>query len=285
MDFTLIIIFLQRIIELLALYLILANINGKDLKIAFAGLFVSSQRILYENIMVFLGYGVVTASVCYLFGVIGYTVILVSQPFAGLFFIKRTDLKLALLATISMAVFGGIVALFNVFITLHALPNFILTLLLVTLVVYRNYHHRMFVYLTTRKILLNIVCLVSFFFYIAPLLFDINVGNTVMVAVSLILLYTLTKYSVTKGMKKELSEKIELISNSSFDKVISMLESLADESSQSNMIQQFIINGKSPSKEFIEALTDALEVHVASNHIKTYDCKTTQRQIKISILL
>jgi len=279
-------IFLQRIMELLALYLILANINGKDLKEAFEDLFMTKQRILYENIILFFGYSLIISFLIREMGETGYFVVHAFQPFIGLFLIKSLEINKALLSTVLLGIFSSIIAIPNVFISLHTLINFGLLLLIVALVVYQNFLHKMFVYLESKKHPLNFIYSISLLIYIFPLVFTSNIERTFLIAIMLLGFYLLMRFFIKSEMKKELSKTIDLITGSSYDETISLLQELSSEYQiHPEVIKHFIINEKSPSAELIDALSNKLETFKNNHKIKTYDCNINRKQIKISIIL
>ena len=279
-------IFLQRMIELLALYLILANINGKSLKEAFEGLFRTNQRRLYENSILFLGYVLVITVVIQEMGDVGGTMIShVTQPFIGLLLVKTPEIKQAFLATTFSFIFAGIVAPFNVFISLHPLINFGLTLAVVTLMVQRNYLHKTYAYLINRKASLNLVCFISFLIYVAPLLVRIGTDRTALVATLLLTFFLLITFLVSRGIEQELSRTIDLITQSSYDEMLLLLQELSCQHEQSEVVQYFIIKEKSPSTKLIDILSKKLEEYKVAHLIRAYECRATKGQIKISIIL
>lgn len=280
-----IIILLQRIIEILALYLILANINGKNLKESFRDLFTNNQRILYENIVFFVGYSVAISNAIQWRGAMGYSLNLILLPLVGLFLIKDAKLSQAVLANISLAVISGFVMPLNFLISMHYLLNFSLVLFLIILIAHKNYIYKLYNYFSVRKVLINSIYLLAFVFYALPLIFNVQQfrGYEILFVLLFIVFYVIVKIWVNKAIGKEMFKTIELIDDYSYDQLIFFLKERSDYFNQTSFIQLFIMQEKNFSPCLITKVSEKLMDYKEQKIIRTYECRIVGEQIKISI--
>ena len=278
-------VLLQRTMELLAYYLILSNMNGKGLKESFRDLFTTNQRILYENIALFVGYILAMTFVIQDSRDFGHWLVYVIQPFIGLLLIKKADIKQAFLGGIGLLLMPIVPLLLNrlPFLHFHTLINFSLMLTLVFFFVHMNYYHKVYVYLTHEKFWLNLSGFISFLIYMLPLFFQ----SEQMVTFLPTLLYLLFAFLARKRIEKKWEKAIELISNGAFDDIVLLLKKLSDDYTEIELDKHFTLvnNNKRLSVKFVETLSTELEKCQASKVIRSYNCQFIKEQLKISIFL
>lgn len=274
-------ILLQRVMELLALYLILANMTGKDLKEAFEWLWTDKQRIFYENFVIFVGYVVVMTIIIGESWELGYLIAHVLSPFIGLLLVKRFDPREGIMAFVFLIFLAAIVTLPNLINLLPHLINFGTILMIVIWFVHRHFPYKAYRYLTSRKIWMNATFIVAFLIYFVPIFPS---EEYLMVAASLVFLFLL-KMRTKKGTEKELARIVDTINNCSYDELLSFLEEISHEHVHSERIYHFVIEDKKPLSEFIDTVSAKLESFKAEGQIRDGECRLIDEQIKITVLL
>jgi len=275
-------ILLERIMELLALYLILANMSGRNLKEAWRYLVRDKQRILYENIVLFIGYVLMMVFLVYWSRATGYFIVGLIQPFIALFLVRSWNIKMGLVGYIALIMIGVIIAAITAFM-LHPIVNFSLILFLAIGAVYRDYFYKVYHYLAKKRLWLNLVCMISFvILYVLPFPFDTHQLPFVGLFLFLLILFN---YLTNKGIEKALAKTIELIDNSSYEELLLFLEKSAYDYNRNELVECYVIREKVPFSRFIDALSQKLEMYKQVGIIEGYHCKVRNEQIKISIFL
>ena len=275
-------ILLQRIMELLALYLILANLNDKSLKEAFSCLITDKQRILSENVIVFISYVVISMAIVGEAEHFGYPVIHITQPFVALFLVKVFDIKQGLLGIFFLVVSAGsVVGIMNWFISIHVTLRFGLVLAMTVWVAHKNYFSKIYDFLISKKLWLYLTCFIAIAIYVLPLSSDLD--RLPFIVLLLMICLSLSALT-TRGREKELSKMVTSISNSSYDELLLLLEGWSHDHNQSDTLQHFIINDRMPSTQFITAITHKLEEYKHSGIIQDGECHFIEGQIKISMI-
>ena len=274
----------QRIMELLALYLILANITGKTLKDALAELFNSKQRILYENIGIFVGYTLGIVTIIFMLDGFGYMLNSAIMPLVILFFVKQAKLVQAVLASLILIAFTVIAVLPNLIINLNYLINFILILVLVMFAVQQNYLYRIHRFLARKKIVLNAVYAVSLLLY----LLSVTLNEYEMIDVTVVILLSITYGGITLianyARQKELEKRLDLIANSTYDELILFLKMQECYYKQSKISEYFAIDPKLLAPVMVTAIATKLREYQNVGLIKASECRIIDEQIKISII-
>jgi len=272
--------------ELLALYLILANINGKTLKEAFVDLFTSTQRFLTENLILFIGYPIAITAIIYQCDAMGHGFSLVMLPFVAMALVKKFKLNLAMLALVFLFIFSLPVATITLLIPLHRLINFSLILGIVVLVVAQNYPYRLHNFMAKGKIFINVVYMFSFLIYFLPVV--INPQEFLIVIIFLILLlisYAVIILSTKIRMRKELAVMLILVNNGSYEELLLFLKQQAHYYDYSEVSEYFVIDERLMPVALVDAISQKLTYYKTQNKIRAYACRAMERQIKISIVL
>jgi len=278
------IILLQRIMELLAFYFVLANMNGRNLKEALQGLVRDKQRILYENIVLFIGYVLVMTALIYQIGELGYLVVSLTQLFVGLALVKSWNIKQGLVGVSALLILAFFITIVDsLIVSLPHLVFFGSVLVLTIGASHQNYFYKMYGFLAKKKLWLNVICFVGFIiFYVSPFLFH---TYRLPVISLVLLLFWFLNILMTKGCEKELVKTIDFISKCSYEELLLFLKELSDDGSHSELMEYFIINDKLSSPKFMDALSLKLQTYKQTGIIKGYHCYVREEQIKISIFL
>jgi len=281
------VVLLQRIMELLALYLILANMNGRNLKEAFRGLWRNRQRIYYENMVVFIGYVVGMTVAISVARELAYLISHVLLPFIGLFLVKRPGIRQGLLSVVFMTLLAAVVILPNLIVPVPGVVNFGVLLVVVIWLVSQHYLYKGYAYLSNKKFWLNTVSFIAFIIYGFPFVFTAEELLFLSVVVILFLLGNLflLKGLAKKGIEKELAETVDLVSNSSYDGLLLFLEEISCEYTHSEFIHHFVIYNIKISPEFMDALSERLTSFEKDKLFRNYTCHMVSDQIKISVIL
>jgi len=82
------VVIIQRAIELLVYYLILANLYGKDLPAALTRLYTTKQKRLPANIGLLIAYPLLIAVIFYFHREYAYAIDHILRPFAAFFLLR-----------------------------------------------------------------------------------------------------------------------------------------------------------------------------------------------------
>ena len=277
------VIFLQRAIELLAFYLILANIDGRGLKESFTRLFVTRQKNLYANPFVLVGYLLV---VTFLISVVpvarnAYTIDHLLRPFVAHFLLRRAfNFKRVLLANIFSFAILMIVALLVSGFVLDVTTISLVTLLGIIIIAHRNYFRFMYIFISRKDWLVNTFCLVSLAAY------SLSIFTEFSIVLAIILLSLFLGLSVYLHCKNwlEVSVLIKQIQNITSDNMFQILREISIEHFDSDIIHQYMIPSNNINKitpEILMMLASQKEQKV----IKNYDYTVTKWQIKINVIV
>jgi len=280
----------QRTIELLAFYLILANVYGKDLKEAFVQLVFTKQKVLYGNIII---------SIIYLFSITfiiqllpvsahGYLIDQLLRPVIAFFLLRRAfSLKKALFTFLFSMGIGFAVSMLTFFfstgqIMIQGVLVFLLNLSVVIFMSDKNYFENIYVRLLKRKWLANSVSILSFVLYCLPFLIE-NLSISIFVifpTLTLLLFFLITVIFI----KKETTTKIEQLKNATPEEFLQRLEELSSEYFPSNLLRQYIIKNHNVM-DIVPSLSKELDTHKMLQTFRDYECIVTKRQIKINVIL
>jgi len=273
------IVLLQRTIELLAFYLILANIHGKDLKEALKRLFKIPQQTFYGNVVVLIFYPVVLALLFQILPTYMYLIDHLLRPFVAHFLLRRVfQLNKALISFLILMVVGFIFGIFAFIFSLDATFVFLWFLSSVMFMAHQNYFEGLYVRLVKRKRLLNVVTLLSFAFFLSPLFVE---GFPVLFPLMLSLLLIL---GTIVYIKKELSYTIKRIRQATSDDFFIILKDLSSEYEEFDYCSWYIIRNQNVL-ELAPILSKKLDFQCLRGTIENYECITSKRQIKINVLL
>jgi len=288
MDFELTLaIFFGRAIELLAFYLILANINGRSLKESFVELVVTKQKNLYGNVVVLVAYPLVITFVVQIMREhgwqdSGYLLDLLLRPFVAYFLLRLIfNVKKASLAYLFVMgigfIAGGISLVFNLDENfLHGVLVFLSALAIVSFMSSRHLFENLYVRLVTKRQLLNVVVAVSLVAYILPFLIE---APTI-----LFLLFPVLFLIVVIHLKKETTSIIEKIKNAGNDNLFQVLKDISTKHEQTAFNHQYTIENQNIN-EIAQPLSKRLDFHKRRGTFKDYEYIVTKRQIKINVLI
>jgi len=274
----------QKAIELLAFYLVLANLTGKGLKLGFRRLYAGKQWYYYENIALFFAYLAVITVLRLQFGHMAELVSYASIPFISLILAKSSDFKKAFLANAFTFVAVAIVALIYLFlISIHPLINSSLVLVIVMLAVWQMYFYKTYKYLAKRKMLLNLVTLVAIIFYFFILLSGLH-QHLFLLIVSLFSFYVSVKLLTNKGIEKERLKTMDFISNATYGELLLFLRELANTHRKTDHIEHLIMEDQLLDPRLVEALSSRLKQFKKEQVIGDGACQIINGNIQVSIV-
>ena len=278
MNFSLIIM-LQRTIELLAFYLILANIDGKNLKESFIRLFITKQKTLYGNMVLLVIYPLAMMLLVGMTRDNGYLIDQVFRLFVAFFLLRRVfDLRKALLAHLFTMIIGLIVSMVALIFSLDGLFAFLWILSIIMFMSHQNYFEDVYVHLLKRNWLLNTLSILSFVTYMLPFFFErLPLFTLVMVITFPALAIIIQIY-----FHKEKISIIDRIKEATDDEFFPMLKDLSSEHTEERIMHQYIIKNQN-ILEVAPLLLKRLDIHKMLGMIKDYECIIAKRQIKINI--
>ena len=283
MNFSLTIL-LQRTIELLAFYLILANIDGKSLKDSFVRLVVSKQRgLLYGNVVVLVVYPLVVMLMIENMPSSnhGYVIDTFLRPFIAYFLLRRAfNFKNALLVGVLSSASVLIVVMLNLLISLDVMAMYLLSLVIITGISYQKYFKLIYVYLSKKNWLLNSICFVSIMLYGVSsfISFSIFFGTLQF------LLFLIVSIYLHHRNNLDLSTTIDLLENATADNLFQILTLLSSEHTESEVVNQYTIDGNNVN-QIAPTVSKVLESQREMGTIRNYECTTTEWQIKINVIL
>lgn len=278
-------VLLQRAIELLAFYLILANISGMELKESFFRLFRNKQKIFYANWILMVVYPVGIAWLCELWSYPhAHFIDQLLRPFVAYFLLRLTfNLKRALLTyimSLGVAIIIGIIAfIFALYSNhLHGVLFFLLTLSTITFMADRNDFRKIYTRLFRKKWVLNAICTLSFVSYlfymfsgIFPFEFSTIISLCLFVAAAI-------------RLKRETRLIIEQIKNTTSGELLLNLKDLSERVVENEVAHQYIIKNQN-HLVIGPPLAKKLEFHKRMGTFTDYECIITKKQIKINVIL
>jgi len=277
-------IFLERSIELLAFYLILANINGKDVKTAFTELVVTKQKILLGNIVLLVAYPLgMSLLIQFLrrdeFNMFGLLVNLLLSPFVVYFLLRlRFNLKKFLLTNILSFVIAIVCGMIILISAANPFFAFILTFATITLLTTKNYFEHIYLRLIRKQWLLNLVLTISLLVYFMP--FFIEGYSIIFVLFLSSGLIWIIFFQIHKAGKIIIGR----LKNATTSDFLFILSELATEHQQSEIMHQYII--KTPFLlEITSPLIKALKLQKMVGAINDYEFTINKQQIKINVIL
>jgi len=280
-------VLLERIMELLALYLILANMNGWGLKESFKWLWRTKQQVLYGNIVVFIGYVVGITILVEVDWETGYLIAHVSNLLIGLYLVRRSDIREGLIASTFLVLLAALIGLPTLFVPLYSTISFALILLGVVLLVHKNYLYTLFDYMFNKKALLNFIFVISFVLFVLPLFADLENGLflSLMVACFLVANLLWLRVITKSGIKKELAQTVNWIAQSSYDELLLFLQDLSHRHHHMEHIYHFEIYKRKISPELSEAIKNRLGIFEKDQVFRNYACQELKSIVTISIVL
>jgi len=275
---------LQRVIELLAFYLILSDMDDNDLKESLTRLVVTKQRNLYGNVVLLIMYPLaMTFFISYVITIPsnGYLIDTILRPFVAYFLLRRVfDIRKALVAhTLSFVIMLPVSAL-NLLIPLNVTVSFIVILIFIASMLSQNYFKLIYLYLSKQEWLLNIACFISLMIYAILLL----AGFSVTMAIILLVLFLLSSLYLHNRNRLKTSEIIHRIDQATSDNLFSVLTKLSHDHLESEVILQYTIENNNSNK-IVPVLSNKLEIHKESGTIRNYECLANRWQIKINVIL
>ena len=277
-------ILLQRIIELLAFYLILANIDGNNLKESFVRLVKTKQRsFLYGNVIVSVVYlSAVTVLILTMpVSSDAYLIDHVIRPFVAFFLLRRAfSLQKALLSNVFVTITAVTVALLAFVASFTTIVVFLVILIIIMLAAYLNYFSNAYTYLSKKKWLSNMILILSAVIYLSIFIVEFSIIIGVFVAT----LFLLITFYFDHKNRRAVSITIDQLKNATTNNFIQVLQGLASEYKQANVLHQYIIETDN-IKKFVPALLVELEKHKKLGTLKDYECITKEGQIKINAVL
>jgi len=276
-------ILLQRTIELLAFYLILANINGRDLRESFLELVITKQGVLYGNILLLIGYPLAMTFIIRMVPSYGYSIDLIFYPLVAHLLLRLTfklnKMFLSYLLSMGIGFIIGIAAFaFSLHQTpLHGIFVFLWILFVVIFMASQNYFEKIYMHLLKKAWLLNALLTISFVMYLTFLF--IRNFSIIFPILSLILLFGTIVY-----FKKEMTIIIGRLRNASSNDFLQILKDLSSEHTESEIIHQYIIKNYSLMR-IVPSLLRELDTHKRLGTIKDYECIFKKSQIKINVIL
>jgi len=283
MNFNLITVF-QRVIELLAFYLILANIDGKGLKESFIRLFATKQKNLYGNVVVLIAYPFAMAFLIYALptGAYGYAIDVLLRPFVAYFLLRRTfNFKIALLANILSFVCVLPISIVNLLVSLNLTFIYLVGFVVISVMSYQDYFKGIYVYVVKKRWLFNTIFILSFGLYIIILLGSFSF----VLGVSLLSLFLIISVYLHNRNRLKVSKTINLLQSATAENLFQILKELSAEYVESDVINQYTIQD-SNINQIAPKLLEILEAQKRQGTIRNYQCVTLSKwQIKVSIIL
>jgi len=274
--------FFQRAIELLAFYLILANIDGRGLRESFARLIVTKQKNLYANPFVFVVYMLGIMILIYALPEArhGYTIDHLLRPFVAYFLLRRAfNFKRVLMASVFSFAITLPISMFYLLAPLDVTILYLVTLLVVIGIVARNYFKSIYVYLANKDWLLNALCLLSVVFYSISVLAEFSI---ILGTILLLLFFGVNIYLHGRNWL-EVSALIGRVEGITSDNMLQVLSEISSEHFDHGVIQQYAIPSNSINK-ITPAILNMLENQKEQKFIKNYDYTVTKWQIKINVI-
>lgn len=275
-------ILIQRVIELLAFYLILANIDGNSLKESVTRLFATKQKILYANMVLLVVYPIAITFVIQALPDYGYLIDLLFYPFVAFFLLRR---RLSLKQLLVSMIFSFVTATVSAALTLAFSNNpvvaFLFTLVVVATICYLNYFEVFYAYLLKKKKILYAVCLVSFIFYIAP--FFIGILPIGLLFLLLILWSVVTIY-YKRDDRMELLAISKRLENARSNDLFEILQDISSDHKQSDVVHEYIIQNHN-IEQITLSVSKKLDLHKRFGTIQDYECIISNRQVKVDIIV
>jgi len=276
------VLLLQRVIELLAFYLILSNINGNDLKTSFMQLVRTKQKILYGNILVLIVYPLA----------ITYVIRAVADPQSGysidhlvrtlvLLLLTRYDFsvkKFLLTFILSMGI-GFILSPFSLLFSWDGTFSLLCVLSIVILMAHRNYFENIYAQLLKRNRFFNAVLILSMLLYLTPFFIQ-----PLPIIYSILFSVTVLYLALVFHLRKETLIIIERIKSSSSENFMDTLKELSSEYIESPLVQQYMIKNYH-SESISPLLSKKLDFYKRIGTVQDYEYIVTKRQIKINVIL
>lgn len=274
----------QRLIELLAFYLILANINGMDLKESCIRLVKTKQRTLYDNVIVLIGYPLLISFVIEFLRGHGWgtEVFLIDQLFrplvAHLLLRRVFDIKKALLAYLFTMFVGFIIAIPAYVFDLHGVFVYLWILSMIAFMSHHNYFEKLYGRLEKKVWLLKGAFALSAILYVMPFF----VSHFPLIAFPI--LASVLFLAVIVHVKIETARIVEQIKTASSHELHQVLEELASDRRQSDPYRSYTIKHYN-TMDIGPALSRKLDFNKRQRLIKDYELVLEKRQIKINVIL
>lgn len=283
MDINLIIL-VQRAIELLAFYLILANLYGKDLKTSLSRLIQTKQRTHYGNMVMMVVYPIgitliIQAMIDHDLEAQGYLIDNVLRPLTAIYLLRLVfDLKKTLLSYIFLMMVSFIISLFALVFSLDGMFVFLWILFTTIFMAYRNYFEGIYIRLLRKPVLLNIMAALSIILYAVPFL----TGSFPIITFPLFALLLFLVMII--HIKKETKAIVERITEAKTGELFDVLKELSAYYQQSEIIHTYTIKHYNVL-DLAPPLSKKLEIGKRISRIKDYECILEKRQIKINVIL
>ena len=284
---------MERSIELLAFYLILANLYGSDLKTALTELVVAKpKRILYGNMVLLLVYPLAIAFIVQMtrqqlgWQNEGYIVDHALQHLIAHILLRQSfNLRKALLTFIFSAGVATIGGVFAFIFVLNTQFTFLWILSIVMLMCYHSFFEGLYVRLIRKSWLINTVTLFSFVIYFTAFFgFSENFTMAVTVSASTILLTASALFLMTPSyLKKETWNTVQQIKRATPNSLFDTLKDLSAEHMESDVACWYIIKHHNVV-ELVNPLNRKLKFQCRRGIIKDYELHLTKEQIKINVI-
>jgi len=276
-------ILIQRLIELFAFYLILANIYGYDLKASFKRLIRIPQKKFYGNVVLLVVYPVVTTLIIQTVSMPEYVYMVENfvRPFIAYYLLRRAfNLKKALLTSALSFSLSLIVVMFSFIVPLDITVAFLITLGLIIAMIYQNYFRSGYLFFAKNGRLLTFVSVLSLGFFAVPLLISFSIATSVPV----ILLFSIIAIYLNSKNRLEAAVIIKTLQSATPDNFLRILEEVSSEHQKARIMYQYTLETNS-IKEMNQSVLKELEKHKDLGTFKDYECILTKEQIKINVIL
>ncbi|MCL2558964.1 MAG: hypothetical protein FWE07_00635 [Turicibacter sp.] len=272
----------ERSVELLVFYLILANLYEKDLQEALKRLIRIPQQIFYGNIVLLLVYPIGMAFVFQVVPEYIYLIDHVLRPVVALFLLRRVfDFKKMMITFISVYLVSVIFIIFVFIFNMSGIFTFLWLLAIAMFLSHQNYFEKIYVYLAKKNWLLNGVIVLSIILFTLPFFS----GTLLMIAFNFLVgCIVLLLFATIFRLRKERTIFISQIEEASADDFLDILKELSLEYEEVEMIRQYTIKQHN-SLELSSTLSQQLEFQKMRGVIKNYQYIPTKRQIKINVIV
>jgi|GEM_PF-1391349 len=280
---------IQRAVELLVFYLILANINGQDLKASLIRLVKTKQKTFYGNMVLLAVYPIammllIQHMINYDLETEGYLIDQLLHPLAATYLLRLAlDVKKLLVAHLFKMLFGTVIIMIGFVLGLNTTVVFLLILAAVLFMNQQNYFESIYVRLIKKRWLLNLALVLSFMFYLPPYLVE---SSVILLTIALIIcsLSVVAYLGVAFYFKKESDTFIERIQNAKNEELFDVLETLSAEHQRSHVAHAYTIKHYN-LWEILSPLLKQLDTIKRREIIRDFDYVLTKRKVKIHIIL
>lgn len=275
---------IERVLEVLIFYLILANLHGFDLPTSFTRLVRNPQRsFLITNVLLLIAYPVAATFLVGAIGQSAYNIDHFIRTIGSFYLLRRAlDLKKMLFAFIAQMMIMLLISLLVLVFTIHGPPVFLWSLTIVAFMVHQNHFEDAYVRLQTKKWALNVILFLSSILYTVPAFLQETTLTIFFAFISLILCALLT-YFLGVRFAKEDKALMQRIKNVSLDEFFPLLSELSERPASEGLLTQYIIKSHNVV-ELATPIGKKLELQKLRGNIQDYECVLSKREIKINVM-